>query len=57
MRPRLPSSIRSSREHAPVEVVLGDIHHQAQVVLDHALAGREIALTHQECKTAFLIRG
>ena len=31
------------QRNAAIEVVLGDIHHQAQVVLDHFLPRREIA--------------
>ncbi len=35
------------QRYAPVEVMLGDIHDQAQVVLDHFLARLEVAGTHQ----------
>ncbi|MPN03676.1 hypothetical protein SDC9_150908 [bioreactor metagenome] len=42
--------------NAAVQVVLGDIHHQAQVVLDHLLTGHEIATTHQTSFRQFLVR-
>ncbi len=41
---------------AAVEVMLGDIHDQAQVVLDHFLARREIAGAHQTRRRQFVGR-
>ena len=39
----MPSWIRSSSGHLLAPVVLGDRHHQAQVRVDHALLGLEVA--------------
>jgi hypothetical protein len=35
------------QRHAAIEVMLGDVHHQAQVVLDHLLSRRLVALSGQ----------
>jgi DNA-binding PucR family transcriptional regulator len=42
--------------HATVDVMLGDVHHQAQVVLDHFLAGFKISLHHATGQCPLLIR-
>ena len=42
--------------NAPVQVMLGNVHDQAQVVLDHALAGGKIALAHQARGRQLLLR-
>ena len=44
------------QRHAAIQVVLGDVHHQAQVVLDHLLARREIPGAHQARRRQFVCR-
>jgi hypothetical protein len=39
-----------------VEVVLGDIHHQPQVVLDHLLPGQELSCARAPCPGSLLGR-
>ncbi|MPM94374.1 hypothetical protein SDC9_141520 [bioreactor metagenome] len=41
---------------APIQIVLGNIDHKAQVALDHGLSGLEIALTDTPCQRGLLIR-
>jgi len=42
--------------NAPVQIAFGDIHHQAQIVLNHFLAGAKVTGPHRPGQRQLLIR-